>query len=195
MQPWMSVSWHSMLDNDITCSFMEHRPFWEANSRPVIRNPPPPPPVLKNLPLDHIRSQITIIQTLIIYSFKIHLNISSSCTPNSSKWSRLFTVLFTLKCCRSLCFFQQSHTCYMPCSFHLLRFGHQNIILWGIQIMKHLIMQRSSSSVRSRPSQYPFLRHPHSIYNMQICSFNVGSQVLTAVLRLRCPCIWCRVVR
>ena len=122
---------------------MEQSPSWEANwfsssqeIPPILWNPkfhyriqkcPPPLPILNQLGAVHTPSS---------YFLKIHLNIILPSTPGSPKWSLSLRFLHQNPLYAS----PLPHKRYMPRPSHSSRFYHPNIIGWGLQIIKLLII-------------------------------------------------------
>ena len=151
---------------------MEQSPSWKTNQYSasqdiprILRNPkvynrfhncPQPVPIL---------SQFDLVHTPTSHFLKIYLNIMLPSMPGSPKWS--LSLRFPHQ--NTVYTSPLAHTRYMHHPPHSSQFYHQNIIGWGVQINKLLIMQFSplpfylvgqniSSTSYSQTSQPTFLR-------------------------------------
>jgi hypothetical protein len=102
-------------------------------------------------------SHLISLRSIIIYY--------PSSTLRSSKWS--LSLRFAHQ--KPIRIFLHFHTCYMPRPSQSPWFDYPNIIWWGVQIMKILIMQFATVPCYLVPlnpkylPQHPVLRHPQHI--------------------------------
>jgi hypothetical protein len=124
-------------------NFMEQSHFWEAirsSASPeiprIVRNPKVHYRIQKHPTPAPILSKIYPVHGSPSYFWKIHFNIIFPSTPVSS-----LVVSFLYVSPAKPCIHPSSpHTCYMPRPSNLSWFYHPNVIWWGVQIVKLLVM-------------------------------------------------------
>jgi hypothetical protein len=144
------------------------RIVWNPKVHYRIHKCPPPVPILNQLDLVHTRTSLFL---------KIHLHITFPTTRGFSKWSISLQVSTPKPCTR----LPSSHTSNISRPFHSSRFDHPNCIGWGVQVIKLLIMQFSSTPATSMLFGPRILLSPlFSCYSYLFC-INISSWTLPVI--------------